>query len=133
MPGSHASLPTATATTTRHTRDRRPPNHSQRRPVRVRSPFLGRSSWLAILSAPTPAGINADGTVTPYFTNVLAWVFYFDDLPPMCPAGGPAASGSAEPIQCDPASLGPSSAILSVDATTAEPLTNVESGAPMLP
>ena len=89
--------------------------------------------WLAILSAPTPASINADGTFTPYFTNVLAWVFYFDGLPPMCPAGGPAASGSAEPIQCDPASLGPSSAILSVDATTAEPLTNVESGGPLLP
>jgi len=89
--------------------------------------------WLAILSAPTPASINADGSFTPYFTNVLAWVFYFDDLPPMCPAGGPVESGPVEPIQCDPASLGPSSAILSVDATTAEPLTNVESGGPMLP
>ncbi len=89
--------------------------------------------WLAILSAPTPASIDADGSFSPYFTDVLAWVFYFDDLPPMCPAGGPAVSGSAEPIQCDPASLGPSSAILSVDATTAEPLTNVESGGPMLP
>lgn len=89
-------------------------------------------AWLAILSATAPAIINPDGSQTPLFTNVLSWVFYFDDLPPMCPAGGPAASGSAEPIQCDPASLGPSSAILSVDATTAEPLTNVESGGPML-
>ena len=89
--------------------------------------------WLAVLSAPTPASINADGSDSPYFTDVLAWVFYFDDLPPLCPAGGPAVSGSAEPIQCDPASLGPSSAILSVDAMTAEPLTNVESGGPILP
>jgi hypothetical protein len=88
--------------------------------------------WLAILSAPTPAGINADGSVSPYFTDVLAWVFYFDDLPPMCPAG-PAGSAPDEVIQCDPATLGPSSAILSVDATTAEPLTNVYSGGPLLP
>jgi hypothetical protein len=90
-------------------------------------------AWLAIISAPTPASINADGSDSPYFTDVLAWVFYFDDLPPMCPAGGPAASGSAEPIKCDPASMGPSSALLSVDATTAEPLTNEYGGAPMLP
>jgi len=89
--------------------------------------------WLAILSAPTPASVNADASDSPYFTDVLAWVFYFDDLPPLCPAGGPAVSGSAAPIECDPASLGPSSAILSVDATTAEPLTNVESGGPILP
>lgn len=89
--------------------------------------------WLAILSAPTPASINADGSFSPYFTNVLAWVFYFDDLPPMCPAGGPAGSGSAQSVQCDPASMGPSSAILSVDANTAEPLTNVYSGGPLLP
>ena len=89
--------------------------------------------WLASLSAPTPARIEADGSFSPFFTDVLAWVFYFDDLPPMCPAGGPAASGSAEPIQCDPASMGPSSAILSVDATTAEPLTNEYGGGPLLP
>jgi hypothetical protein len=88
--------------------------------------------WLAILSAPTPASINADGSFSPYFTDVLAWVFYFDDLPPMCPAGGPVGSLPTQGIQCDPASLGPSSAILSVDATTAEPLTNVYSGGPML-
>jgi hypothetical protein len=86
--------------------------------------------WLAILSAETPAIINPDGSQTPVFTSVLAWVFYFDDLPPMCPAGGPVGpSGSV--VQCDPATIGPSSAILSVDATTAEPLTNVESGGPM--
>jgi hypothetical protein len=87
--------------------------------------------WLAILSAPTPASINADGTDTPYFTNVLAWVFYFDDLPPMCPAG-PAPGPGQSPLQCDPAKMGPSSALLSVDATTAEPLTNEYSSGPIL-
>jgi hypothetical protein len=88
--------------------------------------------WLAILSAQTPAIINPDGSQTPVFTGVLAWVFYFDDLPPMCPAGpGPIGPGDSF-APCDPTKLGPSSAILSVDATTAEPLTNVESGGPML-
>jgi hypothetical protein len=87
--------------------------------------------WLAVLSAPTPASVNADGSLSPFFTDVLAWVFYFDDLPPSCPAGGPVGpGGSAE--QCNTATMGPSSAILSVDATTAEPLTNVYSGGPML-
>jgi hypothetical protein len=90
-------------------------------------------AWLAILSAPTPASINADGSDSPYFTDVLAWVFYFDDLPPLCPAGGLVSNGSPEPIQCDPASMGPSSALLSVDATTAEPLTNEYGGGPLLP
>ena len=87
--------------------------------------------WLALFSAPTPAIINPDGSETPVFIDVLAWVFYFDDLPPMCPAGGPVGSGGSTE-QCDPAKLGPSSAILSVDATTAEPLTNVYSGGPLL-
>ena|GEM_PF-5944560 len=88
-------------------------------------------AWLAILSAETPAIINPDGSQTPVFTSVLAWVFYFDDLPPLCPAGGPVSPGGSVE-QCNTATMGPSSAILSVDATTAEPLTNVESGRPML-
>jgi len=84
--------------------------------------------WLALLSAPTPAIINPDGSETPVFIDVLAWVFYFDDLPPLCPAGAPAGSTP----QCDPATMGPSSALLTVDATTAEPLTNEYSGGPIL-
>ena len=88
-------------------------------------------AWLAILSAPTPAGINADGTVTPYFTNVLSLVFYFDDLPPLCPVG-PAVPPGQSPIECNTATMGPSSALLSVDATIGEPLTNEYSGGPML-
>ncbi|HTC68128.1 MAG TPA: hypothetical protein VK662_01045 [Acidothermaceae bacterium] len=88
--------------------------------------------WLAILSAPTPASINADGSATPYFTNVLAWVFYFDELPPLCPAGGPVGPGQSQ-VECNTATMGPSSALLSVDAMTAEPLTNEYSGGPLLP
>ena len=88
--------------------------------------------WLAILSAASPASINADGTLMPYFTNVLAWVFYFDELPPMCPVGAPASPGQS-PLECNTATMGPSSALLSVDATTAEPLTNEYSGGPILP
>ena len=84
--------------------------------------------WLAILSAESPAIVNPDGSETSLFTNVLAWVFYFDDLPPLCPAG--AVAGSTP--QCDPATMGPSSALLSVDATTAEPLTNEYGGGPIL-
>lgn len=87
--------------------------------------------WLAVLSAQSPAGINADGTDAPYFTKVLAWLFYFDDLPPLCPAGGPAGPSGSSPLECDTATMGPSSALLSVDATTAEPLTNEYSGGPI--
>jgi hypothetical protein len=105
----------------------------QAQPDTIGSDAQPAKVWLAILSAPSPASINADGTVTPYFTNVLAWVFYFDELPPMCPAGGPASSTGQSPLECNTATMGPSSALLSVDATTAEPLTNEYSGGPLLP
>ncbi len=87
--------------------------------------------WLAVLSAQSPASGNADGTDTPYFTDVLAWVFYFDDLPPLCPVE-PAVAPGQSPLECDIATMGPSSALLTVDATTAEPLTNEYSGGPIL-
>jgi hypothetical protein len=79
--------------------------------------------WLADFSAQTPAHINSDGSVTPEFTDVLAWVFVFNDLPPMMCAGPPGAP-------CHTAAPQPSSEIASVDAITGKSMTNEEIGGP---
>ena len=75
--------------------------------------------WLADFSAQTPAHINSDGSITPEFTDVLAWVFVFNDLPPMMCAGPPEAP-------CHTAAPRPSSEIASVNALTGKPMTNEE-------
>ena len=75
--------------------------------------------WLADFSAQTPAHINSDGSITPEFTDVLAWVFVFNDLPPIMCAGPPEAP-------CHTAAPQPSSEIASVNATTGKSMTNEE-------
>jgi hypothetical protein len=94
--------------------DPRPTGPGATQPTRV---------WLADFSAQTPAHLNADGSITPYFTDVLAWVFVFNDLPPMMCAGPPGAP-------CHTAAPQPSSEIASVSAMTGKPLTNEEIGGP---
>ena len=79
--------------------------------------------WLADFSAQTPAHINADGSTTPEFTDVLAWVFVFNDLPSIMCAGPPEAP-------CHTAAPQLSSEIASVNALTGKAMTNEEIGGP---